>query len=88
VPLYIAHYETACMTRQHLEQIVRDAEAASGACRSQQYVVSLSGGHMLWMFEAPARETLESWLKVLRMGNYLWLARVDYVGEGGALRDV
>ncbi len=88
VPIYAAHYETACMTKQHLEQLVRQVDATAGKCRTRHFFVSLSGGHLVWFFEAPDRETLEGWLKILQMGNYQWLARVDYEGEGGAMRDM
>ena len=88
MPVYAAHYETACMTRQHLEGLASDVQSASGACRSRQFMVSFSGGHLVWMFEAPDRETLERWLKVLRMENYSWLARIDYEGGDGDLRPV
>jgi hypothetical protein len=88
MPVYAAHYETACMTRQHLEGLVNDVQSASGTCRSRQFMVSFSGGHLIWTFEGPDRETLERWLKVLRMEHYSWLARIDYEGADGGLRSV
>ncbi len=88
MPLYAAHYETACMTRQHLEELAGQVSAAAGVCRSRQLFVSFSGGHLVWLFVAPDRESLERWLGVLRMGNYQWLARVDYEGEDGTLEEV
>ena len=87
MPLYAAHYETACMTRQDLGQVAGNVHSAGGACRSRQFFVSFSSGHLLWMFEAPDREVLERWLQVLRMGNYQWLARIDYEGTDGTLPD-
>jgi hypothetical protein len=87
VPLYVAHYETACMTRQFLEELARQVEVASGACRSERFVVSLTGGHLVWVFSAPDRSTLERWLGVLRMSNFQWLARVDFEGRGGQMLD-
>jgi hypothetical protein len=88
MPVYAAHYETACMTRQHLETLANDVQSASGTCRSRQFFVSFSGGHLVWMFEAPDRDSLERWLKVLRMQNHQWLARIDYEGTDGELRSV
>lgn len=88
MPTYAAHYETACMTRQHLEQLAKRVEAAAGACQPRRFFVSLSGGHLVWLFQAPDRETLERWLAILQLGNYQWLARVDYEGQNGELSSV
>jgi hypothetical protein len=75
------------MTKQHLDQLAKQVDAASGACATRQFFVSLTGGHLVWLFQAADRETLERWLKVLQMGNYQWLARVDYEWTDGAMRD-
>lgn len=89
MPLYAALYETACMTRQQLQQLAGHVCAAQGACRSRQLHVSLTGGRLVWLFAAPDRQTLDAWLTTLQMGNYEWLVRLDYeAGEDGELRDV
>lgn len=89
MPIYVAHYETACMTRQQLEQLVAEvAGASSGPCISRHCFASMTGGHLVWIFAAPDRATLDDWLVRLRMANHQWLVRVEYEGDGGGVRAV
>jgi hypothetical protein len=87
MPVYIAHYETGCMTRQQLEQLVAEvAAASSGPCSSRQCFASMTGGRLVWVFDAPDRAALDDWLVRLRLANHQWLMRVEYEGDGGAVK--
>jgi hypothetical protein len=88
VPTYAAQYEPACMTRQMLEHLVASVEAASGICRSRQMLASLIGGQLIWIFEAPDRNTLDQWLVRLQMKNYRWLVRIEYESWEGGIRAI
>lgn len=88
MPRYLACYTTACMTRQQLERLARQAEDLGGKTRSVRLAASLTGGRLVWEFDSPDRETLDRWLALLTMSNHEWLVRVDYQAEGGQLTEV
>lgn len=88
MPLYVAHYQTACLTRQDLERLASRVADAAGLCRSSRLYASFVDGRLIWLFTAPDRATLAAWLATLHLGNYEWLVRVECEGEDGAVRPV
>ncbi len=88
MPLYLAQYQTACMTRQDLERLAARVAAAAGACRPYRLFASFTDGRLLWLFAGPDRPSVEQWLAGLQLGHYEWLARVDCEGEDGTIRVV
>ncbi len=85
---YLACYATACMTRQHLERLVRTAHDLGGRTRSLRVAASFTGGRMVWEFESADREELDRWLALLQAKNYEWLVKLDYAGEGGEIAEL
>lgn len=88
MPLYAAHYQTACLTRQELERLAAHVAASSGSCRPYRLFASFTEGRLIWLFSGPDRSTVEQWLAGLHLGHYQWFARVDLEGEDGTVRPV
>jgi hypothetical protein len=51
-------------------------------------LASLIGGQLIWIFEAPDRNTLDQWLVRLQMKNYRWLVRIEYESWEGGIRAI
>ena len=85
MPLYFSSHVTACLTRQALRELMRQAFEATEV-RVRRAVSSQHGGRMLLEIEAPDQRTIEKWIEVNRL-NSEWVMRIDLEGDPEDIRE-
>lgn len=83
MPRYLSLHTLACLTRQGAEQLTTRVLQA-GTVKARRVQVSMFEGKMLIEFEAPDRDSLESWLKSEGF-HYDWVMRIELETESGKL---
>jgi hypothetical protein len=86
MPRYISLHTIACLTRQGAEELAARLHRATDV-RARRLLVSLYDGKMLVEFEAPSRESLESWLTAEGF-HFDWLLRAELESTDGTLTPI
>ena len=79
MPRYLSLHTLACLTRQGASQL-SERMFCSNRVKARRVQVNMVEGKMLVEFEAPDRDTVESWLAAEAF-HYDWLMRVEYESE-------
>lgn len=85
MPLYFSAHVTACLTKQALRELMRQA-FQSQEVRVRRAVSSQHGGRMLLEIEAPDQPTVEKWIQANRL-NSEWVMRIDLEGDSESIRE-
>ncbi len=83
MPRYLSLHTLACLTRQGAAQLTERLFSPSPV-RARRVQVNMMEGKMLVEFEASDRDTLQAWLQAEGF-HYVWLMRVEFESESGAL---
>jgi hypothetical protein len=85
MPLYFSAHTTACLTKQALQELMKDLLTATDmrVCRC---VASQLAGRMLTEVEAPDQPTLQKWFDARRI-NCEWIMRIDLDGKDGTVTE-
>ena len=86
MPLYFSAHVTACLTRQALRELMRQA-FQSREVKVRRAVSSQHGGRMLLEIEAPDQRTIEKWIEANRL-NSEWVMRIDLEGDPETVREL
>jgi hypothetical protein len=85
MPLYFSSHVTACLTRQALRELMREAFRAREV-QVRRAVSSQHGGRMLLEIEAADQRTVEQWIEANRL-NAEWVMRIDLEGGPDGVRE-
>lgn len=85
MPLYFSAHVTACLTKQALRELMRQAFQAQDV-HVRRAVSSQHGGRMLLEIEAPDQRAIEKWIEANRL-NSEWVMRIDLEGDPEAIRE-
>ena len=83
--LYYSCHVTACLTKQALRELMRQAFEAREV-QVRRAVSSQHGGRMLLEIEAPDQITVEKWIDTNRL-NSEWVMRIDLEGDAESIRE-
>ena len=86
MPRYLSQHTLACLTRQGAAGLVRRMHAAT-QFTTRRALVNMQEGKMVVEFDAPDRETLESWLAAEKV-HFDWLLRIEFESFGDELRPI
>ena len=85
MPLYFSSHVTACLTKQALRELMRQAFEAKEV-RVRRALASQHGGRMLLEIEAVDQTAVEKWSEANRL-NAEWVMRIDLEGQPGAVQE-
>ena len=85
MPLYFSSHVTACLTKQALRELMRQAFEAKEV-RVRRAVASQHGGRMLLEIEAADQPTVERWSQANRL-NAEWVMRIDLDGRPASIQE-
>ena len=83
MPRYVSLHTLACLTRQGAAQL-SGRMLASTLVKTRRVQVNMMEGKMLVEFDAPDRDTAETWMKTEGF-HYDWLMRIEFESESGTL---
>ncbi len=63
MPKYLGVYETACLTRRQLENLVKQLLAEDGEVKCEKAYVSIAAGKLICVFYAPTKEAMDAYQK-------------------------
>jgi hypothetical protein len=87
MPRYLSQHTLACLTRQGAEELSRRLIAGQPVA-ARRVVFNMQEGKMLVEFEAPDRETIESFLAAGKF-HFDWLLRIEWEASAdGSLKPV
>jgi len=85
MPLYFSSHVTACLTKQALRELMRQAFEAKDV-KVYRAVASQHGGRMLLEIEAADQPTVERWSQANRL-NAEWVMRIDLDGRPASIQE-
>ncbi|HUI42266.1 MAG TPA: hypothetical protein VL523_09875 [Terriglobia bacterium] len=83
--LYISSHVTACLTKQALRELMRQAFSASEV-KARRALAGQLAGRMLLEVEAGDQATVERWIEANRL-NAEWVMRIDLEGDRQGVRE-
>lgn len=86
MPKYLGVYQTACLTRKQIQDLVTQL-SQPGEVRCEKAYVGIASGVMVLLFTAPSKEAFDEFQKQKGLvPEHLW--RIDMESQDGQLRQV